>query len=381
MRVVSAPDSFKGSLSAKEAAEAVMRGLHRVWPQAEYVLFPIADGGEGTVATLVDLTGGVLCEEDVVDSFLRPIRAAWGLLGDGRVAVVETAAAAGLAALAPHERDPLKASSFGTGQLIIKALARPGVEKLIVGLGGSSTNDAGAGLLSALGARFLDRAGRELPPGGAALAELAGIDLSGLHPGLGRVEIVVASDVTNPLTGPDGASHTFGPQKGADDKMVALLDGALANFARVARAQTGREADTRPGAGAAGGLGAAFLFFTDAVFKSGVRVVLEEGGFRKKAAGAALIVTGEGQSDWQTAWGKAPVGVAEAGRELGAPVVLLSGSLGRGYEELYSHGIGGLASLAPGPLSLEKAMAEAGPLLTAAAERLGRLLNLNIDCR
>ncbi len=380
MRVVIAPDSFKGSLSAREAAEAVREGFLRVWPRAEYVLFPIADGGEGTVVTLVDLTGGTLREEDALDSFLRPVRAAWGLLGDGRTAVVETAAAAGLAGLAPAERDPARATSFGTGQLVARALEHPGVTRVVVGLGGSSTNDAGAGLMSALGARFLDAAGRPLPPGGLALADLADIDLARLHPGLDRAEIVVASDVTNPLTGPDGASHTFGPQKGADETMAALLDAALANFARVARRVTGREADTRPGAGAAGGLGAAFLFFTEARFQSGVQVVLEEGGFREKAAGADLIVTGEGQSDWQTAWGKAPVGVAAVGRELGAPVVLLSGSLGRGYEELYQHGIDGLASLAPGPLSLEKAMTEAGPLMVSAAERLARLLSLKVNC-
>ena len=378
MKIVIAPDSFKGSLSAAEAARAIRRGLVQVWPEAEYVIFPIADGGEGTVETLVGLSGGRLMSEEVTDPLGRPIKAAWGLLGDGRTAVVETAAAAGLTRLAPEERNPGLAGTFGLGSMIEKALNRPEVERLLIGLGGSATNDGGAGMLSALGLKFLDDGGRPIPPGGYGLEKLAAIDASALNPRLGQVRIVVASDVQNPLTGPNGASAVFGPQKGADGEMAERLDRALGRYAAKAEEVTGRKAAGLPGAGAAGGLGAAFLFFTEAEFRPGVELILEEGDFVGRAAGADLIVTGEGQSDSQTAWGKAPVGVAALGRKLGAPTVLLSGSLGPGCRQLYDHHIAAMMSLAPGPLSLDQAMSEADRLLEEAAERMARLIALSL---
>ncbi|MDR1046007.1 MAG: glycerate kinase [Candidatus Adiutrix sp.] len=378
MKIVIAPDSFKGSLSAPEAAEAIRRGLAQVWPEADYCLFPVADGGEGTVEILVDLSGGDLRPEKVQDPLGRTVEAFWGLLGDGRTAVVETAAAAGLTRLENAERDPAVTSTFGLGQLIKKALARPAVERLLIGLGGSATNDGGVGMLSALGARFLDSSGRPIPPGGLGLLELAEIDLSGLDPRLKEVSLIVVGDVQNSLTGPEGASAVFGPQKGAGPDLVRRLDEALSHYARLATRATGRQAAARPGAGAAGGLGAAFLFFTEAEFRPGGQLVLEEGAFRQKAAGADLIVTGEGQSDYQTACGKAPVGVAALGHELGIPTVLLSGALGQGYQDLYRHHIAGMMSLAPGPLDLDRAMAEAPQLLEEAAVRLARLLSIQI---
>lgn len=406
MKIVIAPDSFKGSLSARQAAEAMRRGLAQVWPEAEYILFPIADGGEGTVETLADLSGGRLMEAEVFDPLGRTVTAAWGLLGDGRTAVVETAASSGLTLLRPEERNPAAACTFGLGQLIGKALERPEVERLLVGLGGSATNDGGVGMLRALGLKFLDDQGRPLPPGGAGLERLETIDASGLHPRLkqmgerfssnpaemlehhhrhvgvkplrGQVEIVVACDVGNPLTGPDGASAVFGPQKGADPEMVRRLDAALSRYASKAKEITGRDAANRPGAGAAGGLGAAFLFFTGAEFRPGVELVLEEGDFLAKAAGADLIVTGEGRTDRQTAWGKAPAGVAALGRKIGAPTVILSGALGEGHRELYSRNIAGLMCFAPGPISLAESMAEAPRLLEEAAERLARLLSIQL---
>jgi glycerate kinase len=375
-KVVIAPDSFKGSLAAPAVAEAMRRGFCRVWPEAEYCLFPIADGGEGTVEALVNLSGGRLVEEDTLDPLGRPIRAAWGLLGDGRTAVVETAASSGLTRLTPEERNPALASTFGLGQMITHALARPEVERLLVGLGGSATNDGGAGMLTALGAEFLDEGGQAIPPGGLGLERLERIVATGLNPRLRHVQVVVASDVTNPLCGPEGASAVFGPQKGADPALVRRLDLALYRYAQKALEATGRDMAQHPGAGAAGGLGAAFLFFTEADCRPGVQLILEEGDFLTKAAGASLIVTGEGRSDCQTAWGKAPVGVAALGQKLGAPTVILSGSLGEGWQELYNHNIAALMSLSPGPMSLEDSMTNTPRLLEEAAERLARLLSI-----
>ena len=381
MKIVIAPDSFKGSLSAPEAARAIKAGLARVWPEAEYCLFPVADGGEGTVAAMTALTNGQYFFEKVLDPLGREVEAAWGLLGDGRTAVVETASCSGLTLLGPEELNPAAASTYGLGQLINKILAHDSVKRLLVGLGGSATNDAGAGLLAALGAELLDRAGRPIPPGGLGLEELDRIEIRNLNSRLAEVEITVASDVQNPLTGPDGASAVFGPQKGAGPELAGRLDRALSRFADRARRATGRDMADRPGAGAAGGLGAAFLFFTRAGFRPGVEVVLEEGRFLEQAAGADLVITGEGRSDRQTAWGKAPAGVAALARRLGAPVALLSGALGEGYQELYHHNIAAMMSLAPGPLALQTAMAEAAPLLEEAAERLARLLSLKWNGR
>ncbi|MDR1922249.1 MAG: glycerate kinase [Candidatus Adiutrix sp.] len=377
MKIIIAPDSFKGSLSAPAAARAIALGLSRVWPEAECRLYPLADGGEGTVETLIGLTGGQLVVEEVLDPLGRPVEAAWGLLGDGLTAVVEVASACGLTRLEPGELDPARASSYGVGQQIRQALGR-GVKKLVVGLGGSATNDAGAGMLSALGLKFFDQEGRLLPPGGLALARLGAIDASELMPELGAVSIVAATDVQNPLTGACGASAVFGPQKGVAQELVESFDLALGRFAAVSAALTGREAADKPGAGAAGGLGAAFMFFTEARFQPGIEFVLAEGRFREKAAGASLIITGEGSSDGQTIWGKAPVGVAALGRELGIPTVCLSGSLGPGYQKMYASDIAAVMSMLPSPMGLGEAMARAEELLEDAAERLGRLLAVRL---
>jgi glycerate kinase len=377
MKIVIAPDSFKGSLSASKAAIAIKKGLEKVWGQAEDQLYPVADGGEGTVDALVNQTGGQLVVEEALDPLGRPIKAAWGILGDGETAVVEVASACGLTLLRQGELDPARASSYGLGQQIRQALVR-GVKKLIVGLGGSSTNDAGAGMLSALGLKLLDKNGLPLPPGGLALSELVSLDSSELIPTLSELSIVVASDVQNPLIGPCGATAIFGPQKGASPSMLSNLDQALSRFASVAGSHTGRQVADNPGAGAAGGLGAAFMLFTEAAFKPGVEVILSEGGFREKAQGAALIITGEGRSDGQTVWGKAPVGVAALGRELGVPTVVLAGSLGEGYQKMYDKDITAIMSMIPYPMPLSKAMGQAENILEDAAERLAKLLSVNL---
>lgn len=380
LRIIVAPDSFKGSLSAVEAARAMARGIRAVFPEAEVVELPIADGGEGTVEALVAATGGRLRHAAVQGPLGDPVRAAWGVLGDGRTAVIEMAAASGLTLVPEARRDPRLASTFGTGELV-KAALDGGLRRLILGLGGSATNDGGAGFARALGARFLDEAGGDLPEGGAALARLARIDLRGLDPRLAETELLVACDVDNPLCGPRGASAVYGPQKGATPEIVRELDAALEAFARVARRDTGRDAAEVPGAGAAGGLGAGLLFFTPARLRPGVEIVLEAVGFEDRVRGASLVFTGEGRTDAQTAMGKAPVGVAAAAKRQGVPVVCLSGGLGDGAEAVLAYGIDALAAVPPGPMDLDACLAGGAPLLEAAAARACRLLKVGRSLR
>jgi len=378
MRIIVAPDAFKGSLSAPEAARAMARGIRAVFPEAEVLQVPMADGGEGTVEALVTATGGRWMETEVRGPLGDPVSAPWGISGDGATAFIEMAAASGLTLLPPERRDPRLASSHGTGELL-KAALDAGLRKVVLGIGGSATNDGGAGMARALGARFLDAEGRDLPEGGAALIHLAHLDLSGLDPRLTGLSLLVACDVDNPLCGPRGASAVFGPQKGASPAVVAELDRALEHFAGVAQAATGRDVASVPGAGAAGGLGAGFLFFTPAQLRPGVSIVLEATGFEGQLQGADLVLTGEGRTDAQTAMGKAPLGVAAMARRQGVPVVCLSGGLGAGAEALLAHGIDALASLVPGPMELEACMAQGADLLEAATARTCRLLKVGMS--
>ncbi|HET9552252.1 MAG TPA: glycerate kinase [Anaeromyxobacteraceae bacterium] len=373
MHVVVAPDSFKGSASALRVAEAMERGVRAVFPAARVTKVPIADGGEGTVDALVAATGGRVEERTVRGPLGEPVRARLGVLGDRATAVVEVAAASGLPLIPPARRDPRIATTFGTGELLRAALDA-GLRRVVVGLGGSATNDGGTGLARALGVRFLDAAGADLPEGGAALSRLEAIDLSGLDPRLAEASITVACDVDNPLTGPRGASAVYGPQKGATPEVVAELDAALERYARVARAATGRDVAAVPGAGAAGGLGAGLLLFTPATLRPGVGIVLEATRFDALVAGADLVLTGEGRTDLQTAMGKAPVGVAAAAKRHGVPVICLAGSLGEGADRVLAHGIDALASIVPGPMALEACLAQGEALVEAAAARVCRLL-------
>jgi glycerate kinase len=380
LRLVLAPDSFKGSLSAPEAAGAMARGLRSVLPEAELLLVPIADGGEGTVEALVAATEGRLVEADVRGPLGDPVRAAWGHSGDGLTAFLEVASASGLLRVPEGRLDPRRASTFGTGELL-KAALEAGFRRVVLGLGGSATNDGGAGLARALGARFLDAQGRDLPEGGAALMQLAGIDLSGLDPRLAEAELLVACDVDNPLCGPRGASAVFGPQKGATPEIVAELDAALERFAQVAVHATGRDIAAEPGSGAAGGLGAGLRFFTPAVLRPGVSLVLEAVGFEALVQGADLILTGEGRVDAQTAMGKAPVGVAAVAKRHGVPVVCFCGSLGEGAEQVLGLGIDALVPIAPAAMPRAAALAQAAKLLEAAAVEVGRRMLATRDSR
>lgn len=382
MRILICPDSFKGSLSALEACQAIERGVKSVLPEACCELLPMADGGEGTVDALVNATKGEFRLNEVRGPLGGQVTARWGILGAGGRAVLEMAAASGLPLLKKDELDPLKACTYGTGQLIAAALEelrhRGERPRLIIGIGGSATNDGGAGAARALGARFLDADGRDLPPGGGALANLDRIDLSGLHPLLAEAEILVACDVDNPLTGERGASAVFGPQKGATPENVAELDSALSRYAAIAKEATGKDVARLPGAGAAGGLGAGLLFFTSAQLRPGIELVLEALDFDAKAREADLVVTGEGHSDFQTAYGKAPVGVAAAAKKFGKPVICISGGLGQGVEKLYDMGIDAMGGAVCRVADLDECMENAAAMLQSATERLMRAYRLGM---
>lgn len=364
MKILIAPDSFKESLSSTKAAEAIGLGFSSVFPDAKLVLLPVADGGEGTTEALTAATGGRLYTERVTGPLGTPVQARWGMLGNGRTAVIETAAASGLDLIAPELRDPWLATSRGTGELILAALDR-GIEHLIVGLGGSATNDAGAGLLQALGARLLDAQGREIGPGGGGLTTLSEINLEALDPRLARVRFEVACDVDNPLVGEHGASAIFGPQKGADPALVQQLDANLQRFADVLIAANGMDVAAIPGAGAAGGLGAALLGVFGATLKSGIDIVLDAVNIDLHLRGADLVITGEGRIDSQTGRGKTPVGVSRRARQHGVPVIALAGSVAKDAEAVHEQGIDALFSIVPGAVPLELA-------LGAAAENLNR---------
>jgi len=377
MRIVVAPDSFKGSLTAVEAAEALARGVRAAVPEAEVVQVPMADGGEGTVATLVAGTGGRLVTRTVTGPLGRPVEAQFGLLGDGETAVIEMAAASGLLLVPPAERNPLVTSTFGTGELIRAALDL-GSRRLLLGIGGSATNDGGVGMLQALGGRVLTGDGRDVGPGGGALAEAERIDLSGLDPRLQSVDLLVACDVDNPLCGSRGASAVYGPQKGATPEMVARLDDNLRHLANLVQRDLGRDAAEMPGAGAAGGLGFGMLAYLGARLAPGVQVVMDTVRLDEKLQGATLVITGEGRTDGQTLAGKVPMGVAGRAARLGIPAVVVSGAVAPGAEALHAYNVAALVSIVPGPLSLDEAMAQAGALLKRAAEEVMRLVSLGL---
>ncbi|EHK69844.1 glycerate kinase [Pseudomonas psychrotolerans L19] len=372
MKIVIAPDSFKESLSAAGVASALARGLRQALPAAEIRECPLGDGGEGTLDAVLAATGGEVREARVTGPLGEPVTARWGWLAEQRTAFVEMASASGLELVPRARRDVRVATSHGTGELLRAALDA-GAERLVLAIGGSATNDGGAGVLQALGVRLLDGQGQALAPGGAALSSLASLDVTGLHPRLAAVEVVIAADVDNPLCGPQGASQIFGPQKGASPEQVRELDAALAHFATVTAATLGRDVSEQPGAGAAGGVGFAALAFLQATFRPGIEVVAELVGLEEALQGADLAVTGEGRLDGQTLRGKTPAGVLRLAQRHGVPVVAVAGSLGEGYDALYQQGLAAAFSLVPGPLSLEEALAQAEGLLERTARDIGRL--------
>ncbi|TFC50714.1 glycerate kinase [Cryobacterium sp. TMT1-21] len=375
MKFVLAPDSFKESMSAAEAVAAMERGIRTVFPDAECVGLPMADGGEGTVDALVAARGGALIVAKALDALGRPRVARYGYVADERLAIIEIAAAAGIQLIDPADRDPRNASTFGVGQLITDALDR-GARRFVIGLGGSATTDGGAGMLHALGARLLDANGRDLPGGGAALARLARIDLAGFDPRLFDATFEIASDVTNPLLGAEGAAAVFGPQKGADEVMVRELDAALTVYARVLAETTGYDVAGESGAGAAGGLGAAFLGCFDCRMRRGIEVVMQAAGLAVRLDGADYVFTGEGSVDAQTLRGKAPLGVAEVAARADVPVIAFAGRIGDGAEALYDHGFSVLVPIVAGISDLSQALRDGPRNLERAVATVCRLLAL-----
>ncbi len=373
MRVVCAPDSFKGSMSALVAAQAMREGVLRAVPTADCVLVPMADGGEGTVAAFTEALGAQLVTVAASDALGRPVRAQYGYLAGARLAVIEVAAAVGLALLKRNELDVSRASSFGAGALVRDALDR-GARRLIIGLGGTATNDAGAGLMTALGARFIGEDGLVLPLGGAALARLARVDLSGLDPRLARLDVQVACDVETTLLGSRGASAVFGPQKGATSVDVQALDAALTRWADVVEPLVGRRVRDLPSSGAAGGLGACLAAFFGAELVGGAALVAETVGLRAQLAGADWVFTGEGTVDAQTMAGKTAWGVLELTRQSGVPVIIFAGRVAPDASALLAHGATALVPITPENQTLSAALAAGPANLAAAAERVARLL-------
>ena len=365
MKVVIAPQSFKGSISALDAARAMEEGVLRVVPDAGTVLVPVADGGDGTLETLVEATGGDIRSATVTGPIGKPVTAEWGALGDGQTAVIEMARTSGLALLSLAERDPLRATTYGLGEVIREALDA-GFRSFIVGIGGSATNDGGAGMAQALGIRLLDERGKDLPLGGAALADLRKIDMSGLDERAIEARFSVACDVSNPLTGPEGASAVYGPQKGATPGLVEQLDAALKNFAEVVERDIGTSIDAVHGSGAAGGLGGGMMAFLEGSLRAGVDIVLDHVGLDEKIKGADLVITGEGRIDFQTVYNKAPIGVARRAKERNIPVIAVCGSVGKGFENVHAEGIDAVVSILTAPMTLDEATARAGELIADA---------------
>jgi glycerate kinase len=375
MRIVIAPQSLKGSLTAAEAGQAIARGVRSVYPTAEITLVPIADGGEGTVQALVDATGGTLIQREVTGPLGEAVMAFFGLLGDGQTAALEMAACAGLPLVPPEQRNPLITTTYGVGELILAALEQH-CTRLLIGIGGSATNDGGAGMAQALGVQLLTVKGNEIARGGAALSTLAHIIPYTLDERLQGCKVEVACDVTNPLCGPIGASAVYGPQKGATAEMVVELDAALAQYAQVIEQDLHRSVKDIPGAGAAGGMGAGLIAFLDAHLRPGAQMVLEAVQLEEHLRSADLVITAEGQIDEQTAYGKSVGAVANLAKRYQIPVLALAGGLGTNYQTVYNLGIDAVIALPSRPLTLEYAMEHADALVSDATERALRLVQV-----
>lgn len=380
MRIIVAPDSFKGSLSAGDAVDAIAEGVYRADPGIEVDLIPLADGGEGTAETMVHATDGRIIRVPATDPFGMRIESYFGMLGDGHTAVVEMAAASGLVLVSEDKRNPMHTTSFGTGELIHAALDA-GCTRLILAIGGSATNDGGVGAIQALGGRFLKADGSEAGYGGYDLRRLARIDLSGLDQRLKDIEVVTACDVDNPLTGEHGASVVFGPQKGADADMVAELDAGLHNLAEVIRRDVGVDVEHIPGAGAAGGMGAASVAFLGARLLPGIEIVLDAVRFADRIRGASLIITGEGKVDEQTLRGKVVIGVQRRAESMRIPVLILAGAVDEEGYELSKLSDASVFSIAPGPITYAQSMTDTPRLLAHAAEQAIRLFLSGMRCR
>jgi len=371
MKIVIAPDSFKGSLSAVEAARSIERGVKKALPEAETVLKPMADGGEGTMETLVSVTGGHKKNTWVTGPLGQKVEAEYGVLGDGETCVIEMASASGLSLIPKDKLNPLKATTYGTGELLKQALD-DGYSSFILAIGGSATNDGGAGMLQALGMKILDAKGKQIGFGGEELANVQSLDMSDFDPRIKPSKFKIASDVQNPLIGQHGASHVFGPQKGASLEDVLLLDSCMTNWANIVEKHTGVHLHNLPGAGAAGGIGGAFQAFFPSKTRRGIDIVIEYSKLNEALLGADLVITGEGQVDFQTASGKVPMGVAQAAKSNNVSTVVIAGSIGKGIKELYQFGIISVNSILNEPMTLNQAFERASELVEGSSEQIIR---------
>jgi len=376
MKIVIAPDSFKESLTALEAAEAIEKGMKKILPDADFIKVPMADGGEGTVQSLVDATGGKIISKTVTGPLGEPVEAFFGLSGDEKTAVIEMAAASGLHLVPAEKRNPLITTTRGTGELIAAALDY-GIERIIIGIGGSATNDGGAGMAKALGIKLLDSEGNEIGDGGGALGNIAAIEMSNIDPRVASVSIEVACDVDNPLTGPKGASSIFGPQKGANPEMVSLLDGNLYHYAQMIRRYVGKDIEKIAGAGAAGGLGGGLMAFLAAELKRGVDIVLEATALEEQLKDADFVITGEGKIDGQTIFGKTPIGVAKTAKKYNIPVIAIAGNVGCDSHVVHEHGIDAVFSIVPGIIPLSDAFENASVYVERLAANLASVIKLS----
>ncbi|MGX1902577.1 glycerate kinase family protein [Thermolongibacillus altinsuensis] len=373
---VLAPDSFKGSMTAKEVCEAMERGIKKVYPDANCIHVPMADGGEGTVQSLVDATNGEIYEIEVTGPLGNKVTAKYGIMGDKETAVIEMAEASGIQYVTNETKNPMVTTTYGTGELI-RACLDKGIKKIIIGIGGSATNDGGTGMAEALGVKFLDQQGNKLPRGGGYLDQLSKIDISNLDPRLKEVSIFVACDVTNPLCGENGASYVFGPQKGATEEMVRILDRNLSHYADVVKKQLGKDVKNIPGAGAAGGLGAGLLIFTQATLQKGIDLVIEYSQLRSKIKNADYVFTGEGGIDFQTQYGKTPYGVAQVAKEFNKKVIAIAGHIGEGIDVLYDKGIDAIFGIIPEAGSLDKILQDGAKNVERTCENIARLIKIS----
>ncbi len=380
LKIAIAPDSFKGSMTAMEAASCIEAGLKQSLRGISCRKIPMADGGEGTVQAIVDATGGKFVKRTVSDPLGRKTKATFGISGNGKTAIMEMAEASGLALLKPRERNPMKTSTYGTGELIKHAL-KLGVHKILIGIGGSATNDGGTGMARALGVKFLDAKGKPVPDGGAKLEKIVSIDISGIDPRLKGVEIEVACDVDNPLAGRKGAAQVYGPQKGATPEMVKQLDAGLRNLAAIIKKDLGVSILKVPGSGAAGGLGGGLMAFLNGQLRPGVDIVIDSVKLAKRIKGCDLVITGEGRMDHQTAFGKTPAGVARVAKEQAIPLIAICGCLGKDPEVVHSIGIDAFFSALEENVA-EEELPKRGPImLTNCAAQVGRLLAINLGTK
>ena len=373
--IVLAPDSFKESMTAKEACVAMERGIKKVNSNIQCIHVPMADGGEGTMQSLVDATGGEVYSLEVVGPLGNKVKAEYGILGNGEIGVLEMASASGIHLVSLEERNPLITTTYGTGELIKACLDR-GVKKLLIGIGGSATNDGGVGVIQALGGRFLDKEGNELGFGGGELEKLDRIDLTNFDRRLKDVVIEVACDVSNPLCGENGASYIFGPQKGASVEMIKILDNNLKHYAKVIKEQFGKDVLEIAGAGAAGGLGAGLMVFLNGNLKKGIEIVIEYSGLEKKVKNCDMVWTGEGSIDFQTQYGKTPLGVATVAKKYNKPVVALAGRVGDDIDILYEKGIDSIFGIMRGVTTIDEALKNGKENIERTSENIARLMEM-----